>query len=245
MGVEIFCNWHDVAEASDRTLRVLREAGATRAIPMVQAAIAGPTSMRNNAPAVRRFVAQAKAHGFEVTLCTGPAVLVAQDPLRCRDNLAALCRELGCPPMLDAEPVRVAEVLRHWTPELLAPWLELADLEVTTTRAEVTHLGRHGRVDYAQLEGQDSTATLPQAMALHMRSTDRERIVPVIGDFDAKGDPRTLAEVRTDLDRCTPQAKLAGRLAVWVAQTTSLPDPLHPGQSECELLAAWGAETFG
>jgi hypothetical protein len=236
--LSLYANWHDLtAVDTDVTIGKLRAAGAKRAIPMVQLAIASEAALRSRRGAVIDFAAACHEHGIAVTLCTGPAVLTAADPLGCRDRLVKLCAEVSATPMLDAEPVKERGILRHWSPEMLRPWLTVPTLQITTTRMEAPHLGHHGRVDYAQLEGQTSTATLSQALAIHARTTDRERIVPVLGSFDSAGDPRTLAEMRIDLERCEAQARLSGALAVWVAQTTS--------EAECEILREWGARVFG
>jgi hypothetical protein len=234
MTIEIFVNWKDITELSDRTFEILEAAGAKRAIVMAQPALNKP-ALRDR---VRSFAEECSALGIAVSLCTGPAVIEMAAPLEMRDRLAQLCRETGATPMLDAEPVHVGKPnQQRWSPERLAPWLTVPELQITTTRMEAPRIGAHARVTYAQLEGQTSTDTLAQALQIFCRYTPLDRIVVTLGSFDSPdGDKRTLDEMRRDLDRCTDQARLSGRLAMFVAQTTSL--------AEAQLMREWAERTW-
>lgn len=230
--IEVFCNWHDQAQAADRTMSVLSASGATRAILMVQPAIASDRGLRMYGPVVARFADRCVAAGVQLSMCTGLGVLEAPDQQGAINRLTALCDDHGATPMLDAEPLHVRTPREvHWTPQLLKRWLEVPEMEVTTTRAEVAHLGQYDRRTYVQLEGQTSTATISHAYSLFRHYVASSPLVPTIGDFDSPGDPRTLDDVRVDLERCRPYALEAGALAVWVAQTTS--------PAEAALLRTW------
>lgn len=233
MGIELFTNWKDITELRSRTFEILEAAGATRAIVMAQPALNKPAL----ADRVRTFAAECSAKGIAVSLCTGPAVIEYAAPLQIRDRLAALCRDTGATPMLDAEPVHVKRPNeQRWSPERVKPWLDVPEMQITTTRFEAPRIGAHARVTYAQLEGQTSTDTLAQALQIFCRYTPMERIVITLGSFDSEGDKRTLDEVKRDLERCTAQAKLSGRLAMFVAQTTSL--------AEAEAMRSWAEKVW-
>ena len=234
MTIDLFVNWKDITDLRDRTFEILDACGAKRAIVMAQPALNKP-SLRDK---VRSFAIECHQRSLAVSLCTGPAVIEYAAPLEMRDRLAALCTEVRATPMLDAEPVHVGRPNeQRWSPERIAPWLTIPELQITTTRMEAPRIGAHGRVTYAQLEGQASTATLDHALRTFERYTPIERVVPVLGSFDSPdGDKRTIDEVRTDLERCTAQARTCGRLAMFVAQTTSL--------AEAQLIREWAERAW-
>jgi hypothetical protein len=232
MSIEIFVNWKDITELQDRTFEILEAAGARRAIVMAQAALNVPR-LRSR---VHSFVERCKAQSIAVSLCTGPQILEYDAPLTIRDHLVSLCRETGSTPMLDAEPSGPLKAQKHWSAERLAPWLEVPDMQITTVRREAPRMGAHARITYAQLEGQTSTDTLDHALRIFEKYSPIDRVIPTLGSFDSTDDKRTLAEIQLDLDRCTDQARTCGRLAMFVAQTTS--------RAEAELLAAWAKRTW-
>jgi hypothetical protein len=232
-GLELFCNWKDIRELPDRTMRILDRCGATRAIVMAQPALNSDVNTKH----VRTFADRCADAGIALSLCTGPAIIEYASALMLRDRLVALCRELHATPMLDAEPVRVGKPnQQRWSPERVAPWLTVPDMQITTTRMEAPRIGAHGRITYAQLEGQASTSTLSHALGIFSKYAPLERVVPVLGSFDTDGDKRTVAEVKLDLERCTDQARLCGRLAMFVAQTTS--------DAEADVMREWACETW-
>ena len=236
MTVELFVNWDDIVDV-DKTIAKLHACTAKRAIVMAQPALDKPSLGHR----VRTFADACHDAGIAVSLCTGPTVIARERPLDHRDRLLLLASECAAAPMLDAEPTKIDGALAHWSEALIAPWLEHPAVQITSTRAELPRIGWHGRWLYLQLEGQTSTDTLSQALAIAERTTDRSRIVCVPGTFDDVKDgvvidKRTLAEVERDLRRCTAQARLSGRLAEFVARTTDA--------RECELLSRWARETW-
>ena len=151
-GVELFCNWKDITELSDRTFEILEAAGAKRAIVMTQAALNVPR-LRSR---VHTFVERCKAQSIAVSLCTGPQILEYDAPLTIRDNLVSLCRETGSTPMLDAEPSGPLKTQKHWSAETLAPWLEVHDMQFlrryTDRTAKITLPGPFTMAQQAQNE---------------------------------------------------------------------------------------------
>lgn len=230
-GLHLYCDSSDVIHV-ERSVPTLVRSGAVGAIAMVEGITPGG-SQRMPLDRVRRFVDACRAHDITPTLCAFPDI--AGDLIASRDHLAEMGETLRCAVQLDAEP----RAGRHWTPEMLAPWLSIDGLTITTTRIEAPHLGAHNRTVFAQLEQQTSTATLPQALAVFGRYSARDSIVPVLGSFDqgeAQGGKRTLEELHVDLTRVAPQAKLAGGLAVWSAHATS--------GEEADALRDFAASTF-
>lgn len=155
-----------------------------------------------------------RRHGIDCVGVTFPAVDGDLDDARaylaeCRSKT----RTLG---QLDAEPHGDA----HWTPALLAPWKkDDPSLLVTSTRAELPHLGRLDLELWLQLEQQTSTLTLNKALAIGEQATALERIVCVGGLFDGEDDPRTPDEIRRDLSTCALQTKRSGRFGEWSAKS--------------------------
>lgn len=136
-------------------------------------------------------------------------------------------RETGAPGQWDIEPKNG----RHWTPVELAPLLACdSGASITSTRHQLPKLGDHGREVWLQLESQESTDTL----GLALRKAPHATIV--LGLFDAENNPRTTGEVRRDLERCTEQAKMVGRLAVWSLASMSV--------AEADLLREWSIATW-
>lgn len=230
-GIHLYCDSSDVVHV-ERSVPTLVRSGAVGAIAMIEGITPGG-SQRMPLDRVRRFVDAVRAKNITPTLCAFPDV--AGDMIASRDHLAETCETLRCAAQLDAEP----RAGRHWTHEMLLPWLSIAELTITTTRIEAPHLGPHNRTVFAQLEQQTSTATLSQALAIFSRYSAMESIVPVLGDFDQgepQGGKRTLEELHVDLTRVAPQAKLAGVLAVWSAHATSV--------AEADALRDFAASTF-
>jgi len=227
-GLWVYCDSSDVIH-TERSIPTLRRCGAVGAIAMIEG-ITPTGAQRMPLDRVRRFVDACRAAGLDVTLCAFPDV--RGDLIASRDALAHACGMLGCHAQLDAEPRPPA----HWTPALLAPWLALYDLSITTTRVEAPRLGTHNRTTWAQLEQQTSVATLSKALAIFSRTTPLEQIVLVTGAFDQspeQGGTRTLAELRADLDACTGQARVSGAHAVWSAHAID--------DAEADALREWAA----
>jgi hypothetical protein len=200
-------------------------------IAMVEGIIPERGSRRLPLDTVRRFADLAHAADLHVTACAFPDVREKHDPsiLNLLD-----CREEGADALeLDAEP----RAKQYWTPYALRPWLDaIPDLSITTTRHEATRLGRADRRLRLQLEQLTSTDTLEHALTRGERLTTRDQIEPVIGVFDQRGIGRTPDMVRRDLERCTPQARLAGGLAAWSAHTLD--------DDEADVLREWAIATW-
>lgn len=240
-GLAVFCNLGAVRDDAhvDASIATLRSCGASIAPVMVEGlpysgARGQPITPRIQPARFKTIAARMRAHGIEPVACSFPAIDGDLDDAR--GHLAACRVEAGTLAMLDAEPRRrggdpKAELV-HWTPALVEPWRrDDPALIVTSTRAELPHLGWFPGEVWLQLEAQTSTATLADAIALATRTTIRDRLVPVCGVFDEQGDPRTPDEIRVDLERCTPQARAAGRLGEWsVASVTA---------AKAAVLRAW------
>ena len=227
-GLWLYCDSSDVIHV-ERSIPTLTRCAAVGALAMVEGITPGG-AQRMPLDRVRRFVDACRARDITPVLCAFPDI--HGDLIASRDHLAEMGETLRCAMQLDAEP----RAGHHWTPEMLAPWLSIHELTLTTTRVEAPHLGAHNRIVFAQLEQQTSTATLAQALGIFGRYSPRENIVPVIGAFDQGDDKRTLDEMRVDLTRCADQAKLAGALAVWSAHVVS--------GDEADLLRAWALATW-
>lgn len=210
--------------APDALVGRLRACGASIAVLMVEGLpIRGARGQlvtpRLAVPRYAAAVARLRAHGIEAMACSFPQV--SGDLVDALAHLRACAAEAGTHAQLDAEPYDGA----HWSPSLLRPWLDaLPEMSITSTRAELPVMGRHGRETWLQLESQTSTDTLDAALAIAARYTAPERIVPVCGVFDTKRDdgtpdPRTPDEIRRDLERCTPQARASGRLGEWSSRS--------------------------
>lgn len=230
-GLWIYCDSHDVIHVTE-TVATLKRSGAVGAIAMIEGITPGG-SQRLPLDRLKRFVDACALIGVTVWLCAFPDI--RGDLIKSRDWLAAACELLGCRGQLDAEPRQGS----HWSAALLAPWLSIPELTITTTRIEAPRLGSHGRLVLAQLEQQTSVDTLSSALSIFGRTSAPESIVLVTGSFDqaeTQGGRRTLEEVRADLERCTPHAKLARAHAVWSAHTLDKP--------EADALREWALETF-
>jgi hypothetical protein len=148
----------------------------------------GPVTPRLDVDDFVHAEAYLRARGFRVVAVSFPAVDGDLDAARA--HLAACCAATGAFGQLDAEP----HAGKHWTPELLAPWLSAdPDLIVTSTRAELPRLGRLDRELWLQLEQQTSTLTLDKALIVAERATPLERVVCVGGLFDDHDEPGTVA----------------------------------------------------
>jgi hypothetical protein len=231
-GLRIYCDSHDVANAPRCTIDIALRAGAVGVIAMVEGIIPERGSRRIPVETVERFVSMAHAADLHVTACAFPDV---------RDDHAESLRHLdrcdaaGADDIeLDAEPRDGA----HWSAAKLRPWLERHNPvgSITTTRIEATRLGVHGRRLRGQLEQLTSVDTLADALSRLSRGTRLDLVEPVIGAFDQRGIVRTVAMMRRDLDRCTPQARLAGGLAVWSAHTLD--------EDEADALREWTLATW-
>lgn len=219
------------ADTIDGTIAKLRACGAAIAVVMIQGLPYAGARGQLITPrlAVARFssvAARLRASGIEVVACSFPAV--DGDLVDALAHLRACAGEAGTHAQLDAEPRGGA----HWSPSLIRPWLDaLPEMSITSTRAELPRIGWFAGEVWLQLEAQTSTDTLSQAIALATRSTIRDRIVPVCGVFDEQGDPRTTDEIRRDLDRCTPQARVSGRMGEWSSRSLTA--------SKCAALRQW------
>lgn len=224
-GLAIFCNLGAVRDdqALDASIAKLRDCGASIAPVMVEglpyAGARGSIITPRIQPArFKQIASRMRAHGIEPIACSFPAV--DRNLLESRQHLAACRVEGESLAMLDAEPRRAGGVrtapLVHWTPALAEQWLhDDPSLLLTSTRAELPHIGWFPGEVWLQLEQQTSTLTLAGAIAMATRTTIRDRIVPVCGVFDEENDPRTPEEIDTDLHRCAPQGKLSGRIGEW------------------------------
>jgi hypothetical protein len=186
----------------------------------------GPVTPRLDVDDFVHAEAYLRARGFRVVAVSFPAVDGDLDAARA--HLAACCAATGAFGQLDAEP----HAGKHWTPELLAPWLSAdPDLIVTSTRAELPRLGRLDRELWLQLEQQTSTLTLDKALIVAERATPLERVVCVGGLFDDQDDPRSPDEIRRDLDTCATQTRRSGRFAEWSAKSL--------GGAKARVLSTW------
>ncbi len=139
----------------------------------------------------------------------------------------AQCREYADAGQWDLEPKHG----NHWSPKVIAPMLALdPHASITTTRVELPYLGDHGRDVWLQLEAQTSIDTLAQALRLAPDAT------LATGLFDNENNPRTLAEIKHDLVRCTEHAARIGRHAVWSLQSMSV--------AEADALREWALATW-
>lgn len=221
-GLAIYCPLSTAqADMIDNTIATLRGVGASIAVVMVEGL---PFAGGHGQPvtprlAVARFASSAarlRASGIEPVACSFPAL--DGDLEESRAHLAACAAEAQTHRQLDAEPYKGA----HWSPGLLAPWLaDDPDLSITSTRAELPHLGVHRRETWLQLEQLDSTDTLAGAVTIATRFTPLERVVPVVGVFDTSAAERAPSMIRRDLDRCGELAKRSGRLAAWSSRAIS------------------------
>lgn len=241
-GLAVFCNLGAVRDDAhvDASIATLRSCGASIAPVMVEGlpysgARGQPITPRIQPARFRAIGARMRAHGIEPVACSFPAIDGDLDDAR--GHLAACRVEAGTIAMLDAEPRRrggdpKAELV-HWTPALVEPWRrDDPALIITSTRAELPHLGNLSPLEvWLQLEGQTSTTTLADAVAIAARATALASVVPVCGVFDEENDPRTPDEIRADLERCTPQARASKRLGEWsVASVT---------EAKAAVLRAW------
>lgn len=221
MKLSLYCDSHD-ASHMDETIATFQRATATQALVM----ISGP----NDWQMPEREVAQVCTRFRDASI---DAIVVAFPPVDgdmrdARQHLRAVKVATGARAQLDAEPRVVRHdtsglpVLAHWHQGAVAYWRDDVD-SITTTRAEAPHLGEHGLRVYAQLEQQNSTETLANALLVFGRYSELSDIVIVTGVFDQPGDPRTLDEERADLARCTAHAKLVGEHGAWSAHTLTPP----------------------
>jgi len=219
------------AEAIDGTIAKLRACGAAIAVVMIQGLPYAGARGQLITPrlAVPRFssaAARLRASGIEVVACSFPAV--DGDLVDALAHLRACAGEAGTHAQLDAEPRGGA----HWSPSLIRSWLDaLPEMSITSTRAELPRIGRHDREVWVQLEAQTSTDTLDAALGIAAKGTRPDRVVPVCGVFDEQDDPRTTDEIRRDLDRCTPQARVSGRMGEWSSRSLTL--------TKCATLRQW------
>lgn len=216
-GFRMYCDSHDIAPRyRDATVDTLLRCGSVGAIAMVQGITGDFGSQLVDVDHVRAFVDVCGEHDLDVTASAFPDV--REDHAASLDHMSE-CVELGCAPELDAEPRDDV----HWTRTKAGVWIRrFPDLAFTTTRHEADNIGPVGdRLVRGQMEQITSVDTIEDAMTKLEVLTDRARIQPVIGTFDQRGVIRTPKMVRSDLKRCTPQARLSGGLAAWVAHTTS------------------------
>lgn len=235
-GLLVYLDGHDVARIDD-TIATLHRCAAVAALVLCEGVNGHQVPIPTFVRACERLrAADITPIGFTFPRVTG-------DLVDSRAHFRACCVAARVDGQLDAEPETIGKdgsgrpVLAHWTPSLLAPWLD-ADprMSITTTRAEAGHLGSHNRRTFAQLEAQTSTDTLEQALLVFGRYSEPEQIVLVTGVFDQKDDPRTVDEIRRDLARCTTQAKRSGAHAIWSAHT------LTPAKADVHR--EWALTTF-
>lgn len=222
-GLAVYLDSHDV-QRIDATIAKLQRCGAAIALVPCESlpyeGPHGPIVPRLSLPTLARICDQLRAADITPIVYSFPAV---DGDLR--DSLAhyrAALVTTGAHGQLDAEPHHGT----HWTPAALAPWLDAdPDMSITTTRAEIGHLGAHGRCVWLQLERQASTATLAAAVR---KAPDA---ILVTGLFDERDNPRTLDEIRVDLDRCAVHSARLGIHGFWSAHTMS--------DAEADLLRGW------
>jgi hypothetical protein len=219
--ISLYCDAHDSSHM-DATIATFHRATATQALVMISGPNGWQMPEREAAQVCTRF----RDENVDPIVVAFPPV--DGDLRDARQHLRAVRIATGSRGQLDAEPRVVGHstaglpVLAHWHQGAVAYWRDDVD-SITTTRAEAPHLGDHGLRVYAQLEQQNSTETLANALLVFGRYTDLANIVIVTGVFDQPGDPRTIAEERVDLDRCTAHAKLVGEHGAWSAHTLTPP----------------------
>lgn len=230
-GLWVYLDSSDLRHQS-KTVARLRRCGAVGALPCIE----GNNGRRANIDDLLSL--QETLYDSDIGLhpFTFPSVL--GDLVGAREWFVQVCTRLRVSGQLDAEPGRMGNGVLHWSPALLAPWLDLDCLTtITTTRAEAPHLGPHDRPVFAQLEAETSLDTLGRALEIFERTTQRERLTLVSGLFDSTDNPRTLIEVGRDLARATSQARLNGKHAVWSAHVMS--------DAEADILREWSLDTWG
>jgi hypothetical protein len=210
-GIHLFADSHDV-DAHEATVATALRCGATALLPCIE----GQNGHRPKRDSLLRMRDLCDKRAISLLPFTFPDIF--GDHSRSRGWAVAISDELGTSFILDAEP----KAGTHWTPMLLKPWLACdRRMVITTTRAEAPHLGPHDRLVYAQAEQQTSIDTLDQMLAIFGRFTPLDRVIVTTGSFNQPGDPRTVDEVRRDLERCQPQALRSSAHAIWSAHTTS------------------------
>lgn len=227
-GLAIYLDSHDVAAIAD-TKATLRRCGAVAALVVIESV----DGRRQSIARVRAVCAELRSIDVAPTLYSFPSVSDDLDATlahyeRCREATAA-------PGQWDIEPKRVIDrgmvSIVHWSQASLDRALAVdPEASVTSTRAEVPRLQLRGRRLWLQLESQTSTLHLDRTTAIYPDA------VLVTGTFDAPSDPRTVEEVRMDLERCTTQAQRIGAHGVWSAHTIT--------DAKADLLRAWVVETW-
>lgn len=229
-GLRFFADSHDVG-ALNATIAVLRRAGAVEVMPVIE----GVNGHRSAMDMLLHLNDACRAIDVSVRPFTFPNLL--GDLAMSRAWFNDVCEKLDVFGILDAEPCKIGHGVMHWTGPLLDPWRGIPRLAaITTTRAEAPHLGPHDYPVIAQFEQQNSLDTLAHGMEIFERTTPREKIVICTGAFNQPNDPRTVDEVKHDLLRSTPQAKLTGQQAVWSVHTTS--------PEKADAFRDWALTTF-
>lgn len=220
----------DVAEvarygARSETIDKLLRAGCVGALPMIE-------SVEGTRQPLARVVdvvgALAEAH-LSAILASFPSILGSLS--RSFAHMAAVRDATGCAVQWDVEPKHVEGRAVHWTQRALDVALEAEPgASITSTRLELPRLDVRGREVWLQLEQQTSTATIADVLGRWPTA------ICITGVFDQRGDPRTLDEVRRDLERCRGQAVRTGKHGVWSARSMSGP--------ECDVLRTWALATW-
>jgi hypothetical protein len=214
-GLRLYAGSGDVRDTDD-TVATLRRAGAVECLAISES----NDGRRAKLADLLELQAKCASHDISVIPVAFPGLV--GDMASSRAWFKECCDALKVKGQLDAEPAHDEGKVYHCGPSTLAPWLALDCLDsITTTRAEAPHLGPHDRRVYAQLESQTSLDSLTHAMRIFTRYTETDRVVLVLGLFDKGSDKRTLAEVRADLHRATPQAIASGALAAWSCASMS------------------------
>jgi hypothetical protein len=231
-GLRLYAGSGDV-RATDDTVATLRRAGAVECLAISESNDGRVAKMAD----LLELQAKCAEHDITVVPCAFPGL--AGDMTASRAWFKECCETLKVRGQLDAEPAHPGDgKVFHWGPSTLAPWLAMDCLgSITTTRAEAPHLGAHDRRVYAQLESEQSFDTLSHALRVFTRYTETDRVVLVTGLFDKGENKRTLAEIRADLHRATPQAIASGALAAWSCASMSA--------AEADAYREWACATWG
>ncbi len=229
-GLWIYLGSRDVVDidrygAQSDAMAKLKRCGAVGALPMIESV----EGLRQPVDRIERVCAHLARASMSAILVSFPSVL---GPLSRSKRHLRECREAtGAAAQWDVEPKAIDGRVVHWTQAALDEVLEAEpDASITSTRVELRRLDARGRQLWLQLEQQTSTDTLDEVLS---RWPDT---VCITGTFDRAGDPRTLDEVRLDLERCRAQARRTGRHGVWSARSTS--------SDECDVLRPWALETW-